>query len=274
MSDNVKFCSNCGSALPSEEKVAAPVDFDPDATIIVDRPAQVFNPNTRVVPEVPVAPVQPVAPVYQAPVAEQPVAPVNPVTPVYPQTPPATPAYSQPAYVPPVAPVNVNPVANQKKPVNVKLIAIIGGAVALIAGIIILIVCLAGNNSGGGGGGGGSDDPDTPSSSVSSDVKEYINEYLDYLEISNYKSAYKIDGPEDSYYQIVTADWEEDGEYEGYLIAELGVVDGEIFGFIYETFDDDEKDLFEEYKDEVIDYAKEEKEDIIEDLEQLVDEDY
>ena len=62
MPNGKKFCSTCGNPMPVEEKVVAPVGFDPDATIIADS-AESFNPAERVAPA---APPTPAAPVYQA----------------------------------------------------------------------------------------------------------------------------------------------------------------------------------------------------------------
>lgn len=222
MPNGKKFCSTCGNPMPVEEKVVAPVGFDPDATIIADT-AESFNPAERVAPA---AQPTPAAPVYQAP----PAPPVAPVAPVF-QAPPVTPA---------------------KKPVDVKLIAIIGGAVALIAAIVILIVCLAGNSSG-----KKDDEKDSKggsSSSVASVVKEYTQDYFEDIKFSNYKSELKISA-DGAYYQIFTASAEEDGE-KGFLIASAWVYKNNVDEFEYEFYAEEDKSEFEDYVKEVVETAK------------------
>ncbi len=247
--DGAKFCFHCGGAVSSEPAgVDVNAAFDPDATVIagsVDAPAT---------PAAPIYQQPPVAPVYQPP--SVPVTPAEPASPVY-QRPmdPVSPAYQVPSE--PVAPVNPHTPASPKKPLNVKLIAVIGAVVAVVVAIVLLAVFLNKDKP---------DDPGTDSSSaVSSAVKEYIEDFFgDDYDVSGYKSKYKVSA-DGAYYQIVTATVKE-GEEKGYLAAEIIVCEGSIEEFDYGIYSEDEKSDFNSDVNDVVNECKENEDKVKEKL--------
>lgn len=238
---------------------AAPAGSDFDATVIADAD----------VPAAPVAPdtsAAPVPPAYQAPVA--PVAPVTPAAPVEPAykppvapVQPVAPTYQNP--VKPASPVNSYMPAPQKKPLNVKLLAIIGGAVAVILAIVLIVVFA---------GGGKKDGKDEPKGdSVASVVKEYFTDELEYYdcEVSGFKSEYKVSS-DDAYIQIVSANIEYEDE-KGYMLGYALVCGDEVIEAEYDEYSSDDKDSFNKDRDYLVDDLKSNKEDVIKDLEEIAE---
>lgn len=183
MEEMIMFCQKCGSQVPEGSKFCincgAPVEIPAPAAPAVPEPAQAPAPEPVQVPvqepvapqvpeapaqpEIPVQPQQPAAPQYTQPAApQQPIAPqyAQPAAPQYQQpaapqyAPPAAPQYAQPQYSRPAAPQYASPFGAQtpaKKPVNKKLIAIIGGAALAVIAVIVACIFIFGKGGDGAG---------------------------------------------------------------------------------------------------------------------------
>lgn len=93
---------------------------------------------------------------------------------------------------------------------------------------------------------------------VDATIKNYTNEYFsDYgnIKFTNYKSERKV-SVDGAYYQLFTADVAIDGEDVGYLVGEAYVCDGSVEYYDYIEYDTDEKrDVAESINDRKSEYT-------------------
>lgn len=220
MPDGMRLCSVCGNNLFSETVVS-----DLDETIIAE-PVNAYSYQSFAVPE---------QPAYY--------------------TPPAAPA-GQASYIPSMqadpVPYLTTPASPPKK-LNAKMLSIVGCVVAVVVAVVLAIVFIGGN----GDGKEKDEDKKSSGSGVATAVREYTEDYFDDMEFSGYKSEYKVSA-DGAYYQIVTANVEEDGE-KGYVVMGTVVYKNEVDEeeFFYEFYSEEEKEEFDERVEELVETAKE-----------------